>query len=458
MSISRRITWFSTVWLLVLLLIVNGGIYFLFEHLTGRAELERVSSQALAIVEAVRPDSIGTTIVPAELLAAYVTGEGMIRVIREDGSEAVTVTKNPAMRAIPRMYSVAQETEQIRYQGERIAMARFPAIWNDGTVVTLEYSEQMDTFQSTLATLRLVLVVASFIVLLPAFFAGRALSRILLQPIQALMQTMEGIRQSGTFKRIKVSTESKDELDQMGQTFNRMIELLENNYEKQQQFVSDASHELRTPLTVIESYANLLKRWGMTNPERLKEAVEAIHEESKRMKGLTQQMLSLVTGEQDRTVELEKLELSHIAKETAKKLQQTYEREIHVEADEKYVILGDEARIKQLLFILLENGLKYSNDSLTVTFSHTNECVQMEVSDQGIGIPEKDLPHVFERFFRVDKARSRQTGGSGLGLAIARTIVDAHRGKISVTSKEQVGTTFTVLLPMAIRKGGEVDE
>ncbi|TWI56180.1 sensor histidine kinase [Halalkalibacter nanhaiisediminis] len=454
MSISRRITWFSTVWLLVILLIVNSGIYFLFEQLTARAELERVSSQAQAIAEAAG----GETLQPADLFAAYVAGEGMIRVIREDGSEAVTITKNPAMRGISRMYSVAQGTEQIRYQGDRIAMARFPVIWNDGTVVTLEYSEKMDTFESTLATLRLVLVVASLLVLIPAFFAGRALSRLLLQPIQALMQTMEGIRKSGTFNRIEVSEESKDELDQMGQTFNRMIELLECNYEKQQQFVSDASHELRTPLTVIESYANLLKRWGMTNPERLKEAVEAILEESKRMKGLTQQMLSLATGEQDRTVELRKLELSLLAQETARKLQQAYERDIHIGTDETYTILGDEARIKQLLFILLENGLKYSNDSLTVTFSHYNEFVQMEVSDQGIGISEKDLPHVFERFFRVDKARSRQTGGSGLGLAIAKTIVDVHGGQISVISKEQVGTTFTVLLPMAIRKGGELDE
>ncbi len=136
----------------------------------------------------------------------------------------------------------------------------------------------------------------------------------------------------------------------------------------------------------------------------------------------------------------------------------TYEREILVHADEEYVILGDEARMKQLLFILLENGLKYSSDPLTVTFSLSNQCVQMDVSDQGIGIPEQDLPLVFERFFRVDKARSRQTGGSGLGLAIAKSIVDAHRGNIFVTSKEQIGTTFTVLLPMVKGKGGQEDE
>ncbi|MDT8859746.1 HAMP domain-containing histidine kinase [Alkalihalobacillus sp. MEB130] len=446
MSISRRITLFSTVWLFVLLLLVNSGIYFLFEHITREAELSRVSAQAQSIAEVIRPDR-GLTTGQTDLLTAYVPGDGMIRIIREDGSEATTITKNPALRAIPRFFTNAQQSELVQHNGKPFAMARYPLIWNDGSVVTLEYSEQMDTFESTLAILRVVLIVASLLVIVPAFFAGRALSRVLLRPIQSLIHTMEGIRKSGTFQRIEVSNQSKDELDQMGETFNRMIELLETNYDKQQQFVSDASHELRTPLTVIESYARLLKRWGMSDPDRLKEAVDAIYDESQRMKGLTKQMLSLATGEPDKTVELQRVDLSTVSRETAKKLAQAYEREILVKAQGDFFILGDEARIKQLLYILLENGLKYSSEALEMTLSHIDSDVKVDVTDYGIGIPEADLPHVFERFFRVDKTRSRQTGGSGLGLAIAKSIVEAHGGSISLTSQEEIGTTFVILLP-----------
>ncbi|NEU31477.1 HAMP domain-containing protein [bacterium LRH843] len=445
MNISKRITLYSTVWLFILLLIVNSGVYLLFGHLTVRAELARVSTQTEVIAEAVRPDRGNTR--PADLLAAYVPGNGMIRVIREDGKEAITITKDPALRMIPRIYSTAQETEKMTFQGNQLAVARFPLIWSDGTIVTLEYSEQMDTMKATLSILKVVLVVASLLVLLPAFLAGRELSRMILRPIYALMQTMERIRQSGTFQRIEVSEQSKDELDQMGLTFNRMIDLLETNYERQQQFVSDASHELRTPLTVIESYARLLNRWGMSDPGRLKEGVEAILEESMRMKELTQQMLTLATGEPDRSLALTKLDLTEIASNIARKLERTYDREIMINATESCEILGDQSRIKQLLFILLENGLKYSDRELLITLSHVDKFVQLEVVDQGIGIPQKDLPHVFERFFRVDKARSRMTGGSGLGLAIAKTIVDGHGGQISIKSKEQVGSTFNVLFP-----------
>ncbi|GAE25514.1 sensor histidine kinase [Halalkalibacter wakoensis JCM 9140] len=451
MSISRRIAWFSTVWLFVLLLVINGGVYFLFKYYTSEAELQRVTAQAQSISEAIRPDR-GLSTGQTELLTAYVPGDGMIRIIRNDNSEAITITKDPSFRSIPRNYTTAQQTEQMLHDNQTFAIAWFPVIWNDGSIVTLQYVERMDTYESTLSILRIVLLISSLLIMVPAFLAGRTLSQLLVKPIQSLTETMESIRKSGSFQRIHIENKSNDELDQMGHTFNKMIEMLENNYEKQQQFVSDASHELRTPLTVIESYSRMLKRWGMSDPDRLKEAVDAIYDESQRMKGLTIQMLSLASGELDQSLELKEIDLSLLTKETSKKLKQVYEREITVEACEPTIILADDAKMKQLLVILLENGLKYSSDELRIILSRVEGYVKVEVSDRGIGIPNQDIPHIFERFFRVDQARSRKTGGSGLGLAIAKTIVDAHGGKITVKSQEQVGTTFTILLPDLQRK------
>ena len=445
MSISKRITWFSTVWLFILLVLVNSGIYILFGQMTARVELERVSLQTQNIAEAIRTDRGGATNA-GDILRAYAPGNGLIRVIRENGEPFILTTKNFDLREMPAHYSIQQQTKQIQFNGDRYAVSYFPVIWNDGSVVTLEYSEQMTTYESTLATLRLVLFIASILVIVPVFLAGRALAKVILRPIQELTKTMENIRKKGTFERINVKEESKDEIDQLGKTFNEMIKLLEENFEKQQQFVSDASHELRTPLTVIESYANLLKRWGKSKPELLEEAIEAIAEESSRMKGLTKQMLALATGNQEK-VQLVELNISQLTIDIARRLELAFNRQIHVEVLSERFMNADEAQIKQLLFILLENGLKYSELPVYVEISEQERFVKINIRDQGIGIPERDLPHVFERFFRVDKARSRETGGSGLGLAIAKTIITSHNGQITVNSIEDVGTTFTVLLP-----------
>ncbi|MET1194104.1 histidine kinase dimerization/phospho-acceptor domain-containing protein, partial [Bacillus licheniformis] len=175
--------------------------------------------------------------------------------------------------------------------GHLYAISHTPVIWTNGEVVSLEVTEQLADVEQSLQTLKFILLIASLVILIPTIFAGRLLSKIILRPIKSLIHTMEEIQVSRTFKKIDLSSPSKDELDQMANTFNNMMDLLEENYKKQEQFVSDASHELKTPLTVVESYANMLKRWGMKRPDILEEAIEAIHSESLRMKQLTSQML-----------------------------------------------------------------------------------------------------------------------------------------------------------------------
>ena len=243
----------------------------------------------------------------------------------------------------------------------------------------------------------------------------------------------------------------------MGETFNKMIEILESNYEKQRRFISDASHELRTPLTVIESYTKLLKRWGKHDPHRLEEAINAIHDESIRMKNLTKQLLLLATNEQERATTLsEKINITAITMETAKKLSVAFDRDISVTTETEYFVLGSDFQLKQVLFILIENGLKYSKAPIQINIEKDKDYIKLHFIDKGIGIPAEDLPHIFNRFFRVDKTRSRQTGGSGLGLSIAKSIIDAHNGKIEVASTINEGTTFTLFLKEYKDTRGEI--
>jgi hypothetical protein len=208
-------------------------------------------------------------------------------------------------------------------------------------------------------------------------------------------------------------------------------------------------------LTVIEGYATMLKRWGMKEPDMLEEAVDAIYAEAVRMKTMTQQMLMLANPDEKSELTLQEVDLVKLSEETSKWMKRTYEHPITVHVREEQVLVCvDEQKIKQLLVILLDNALTYSSKPIQIEIEQQQRAVKISVIDQGVGIPAGDLPHIFDRFYRVDKARARETGGTGLGLSIAKRIVDAHGGEINVLSEEGRGTTFMVTLPKEVQISG----
>jgi hypothetical protein len=226
------------------------------------------------------------------------------------------------------------------------------------------------------------------------------------------------------------------------------MDILENNFEKQQQFVSDASHELKTPVTIIESYASMLKRWGMKDPILLEESVEAIYSEAVRMKEMTKQMLMLANQDTEWINDYQQVDFVSLSVETSKLIKSVYNQNISICTQyDRVVARADKQKMKQLLFILLDNALKYSYSAIKLYVGYKNDRVFFTVEDHGIGIPKEDITHIFDRFYRVDKARNRETGGTGLGLSIAKKIVDTHGGNIDVGSTEGVGTSFTVSIP-----------
>ncbi|NJP38506.1 sensor histidine kinase [Alkalicoccus luteus] len=446
MKLAQRMTLYSTGLLLLILIVVNIGIYLVFQQNLMEGEQNRTLEQARTMTEAVssQPDQN-----PASFLESYVSGDSMIRVISPEGSSLLTVTtQNTELATIPVTdpQPGREETRVFEFAGSSYAAAQVPLLWEEGAVVTLEVTEPMPMYEETLQILRFVLILATAVIVLPSFLAARSLSRFVLRPVQALVATMKQIEEQGTFKKIEPDTKRKDELADMGRTFNHMIDLLRENYEKQQQFVSDASHELKTPLTVIDSYAQLLKRRGRDKPEVVDEAVEAISSEAQRMKEMTNQMLALASGE-NRAVEKEPVRPGPVFADTARQLSVAYSRPVHVDADETAVIKGNELQLKQLAYLLIENALKYSSEDVSVSVKRGADGVTCTVTDKGIGIAEEDLPYIFDRFYRVDKARTRASGGTGLGLSIAKEITESHEGRIHVESKLEQGTTFTVLFP-----------
>ncbi|WP_078392678.1 sensor histidine kinase [Shouchella patagoniensis] len=449
MNIKNRITVFSTVFLLLVLLLANGSIYFVFQKVMRDEAVERTVTQMDTITEVLH--STDENLDMPRFLRAYLPADSMIRVISQDNASLLNVAPSTSseMTKLPAIYREGEHSEVSKIGETLYTVAVHPIIWENGEVATLELVEDQTAIANTMRVLQVILTIATLIILIPSFLGGRVLSKLIVNPIVSMIQTMEEIQKRGTFKHIPLEQKSNDELAKMAQTFNRMMDLLEANYNKQEQFVSDASHELKTPLTVVESYAKLLKRWGKEKPDVLDEAVEAIYSEAVRMKEMTQQMLLLAKDESQFTIDYEKMNITSVAKEAARNLEKAFQRSIVVEADEEEISLeGDAQKLKQVFFILLDNAIKYSSEPVNLSISRTASGVQLDIKDKGEGIPADEVDKVYDRFYRVDKSRTRETGGSGLGLPIAKRIVEAHHGKIKLSSVDGIGTTVTVHLPL----------
>jgi signal transduction histidine kinase len=223
---------------------------------------------------------------------------------------------------------------------------------------------------------------------------------------------------------------------------------------RQRSFIADASHELRTPLTLIRANAELLQRPSSTAEETGETAAEIIAE-TDRLNNLVSQLLTLARADADHSAfNMERIDLAKMASDTAHEMRLLAKRkQIAVESDTKgpVTVEGDDTRLRELITILIDNAIKYSDEgsSVKVSVEKADGQAHLIVSDNGRGIPTDALPRIFDRFYRADKARSREIGGTGLGLAIAKWIVDSHDGNIEIDSRQGEGTTVSIELPAA---------
>ena len=231
---------------------------------------------------------------------------------------------------------------------------------------------------------------------------------------------------------------------------NKLMARMRDSYRQKARFVSDASHELRTPIAVIRGYADMLDRWGKTDEKILDESIQAIKSESESMQHLVEQLLFLARGDSGRTpVERTDFSLTDMMKEACSESAMIDETHTYrLQAEEGVNAYGDASLLKQTVRILTENAKKYSPEGseivLGTKYKDGRPCFWVE--DRGIGMDSDAQTHMFERFYRADDSRARQTGGSGLGLAIAKWIVDRHGGRFEVVSRTGIGTRISVIL------------
>ena len=249
----------------------------------------------------------------------------------------------------------------------------------------------------------------------------------------------------------KIQMRGDDEYTTLATEFNKLTDRLQESEATQRQFVSDASHELKTPLASIKLLSDSILQNDM-DADTMREFVSDIGNESDRLTRMTQKLLTLSKADAQTTCEHEVVDLGETVRRVFRMLVPLADRtqiQLTASLDRGCYVLSMEDDAYQIIFNLVENGIKYNHagGSVHVTVRHTQDEAELLVEDTGMGIPQDAIEHIFERFYRVDKARSRQAGGSGLGLSIVHELVERNFGTIEVSSKEGEGTKFTVRMP-----------
>jgi heavy metal sensor kinase len=329
-----------------------------------------------------------------------------------------------------------------------------------GDAVLLFQASLQDT-EDTVALLQRIMIMAAAVVTVLSAAGAWFLTGRVLRPIDKMSERVRRITARDLNERLHI--DQRDEIGRLASTFDDMISRLQASFERQKRFASDASHELRTPLTVMQADISLALRRPRTTPE-YQRTLESAQEEVARLSRIVSELLTLTRLDTDvaliahEPVAIDELiegvvaGLRPLAKD--KSISLTYGIDMPV------TIMGDVTRLKQLFINLLDNAIAYTPEggSVYVGLISNADAVTITVSDTGIGIEPRHLPHVFERFYRADEARSRSREGTGLGLAIAQSVVQSHNGTIEVSSTAGLGTTFTVVLPLGYELPDEQTE
>ncbi|SHH68992.1 Signal transduction histidine kinase [Clostridium collagenovorans DSM 3089] len=365
-------------------------------------------------------------------------------------------------------YGELVETAERSFVFYPIETSKYTVVWDNGKTMVKEAKDFLYMLRQTVILLGIV----ELVFLLEEIIFGTAKVRRILKPLNEMAETASRLSNM-TFDEEKfqnledaiskispvISDErisiGDNELQGLEDAINKLLDRMRESYRQQARFVSDASHELRTPISVIQGYANMLDRWGKNDESVLEESITAIKCESENMKNLVEQLLFLARGVNGKTqLTIGRFSLNDMMKEVLEESRMIDKNHTYNYIDSEDIsILGDVALLKQTARILVENAAKYTEKdgfiTLRIGINDKGEAY-FSIQDTGIGIDEKDVAHIFERFFRADTARVRKDGGTGLGLSIAKWIVDSHRGYFSILSRKEIGTRITVFLPQKL--------
>lgn len=379
------------------------------------------------------------------LLNQLVNQKQSVRVLNEDGIEILRI--NDASD-FPKSFPLQTEEfvreeidgQVVFHKGSEIDFGLFKGY--------VQISHSLESFSQLMNYILIAMCIFALIALVLSALIAYTLSSVLLMPIKELRDEMQLAKQTNFSKTVSFEYDNEDEIGELLKIYKELMGEVSKTITRQDEFIHNVSHELRTPVQVVEGHLSLLNRWGKEDRSILDESLEISLLEIQKMKLLIEEMLKLARNEHENSME---------AASVITVLQQLQQSYLHLSPETTIEILGDEqvevlippTALEQILRNLIENAIKYNDKRpyIKVTVVNKLDQVQITVKDNGVGIPESLLPKIFERFFIVDEARTKNKGGSGLGLSIVNSLVTEYGGTISVTSEQDNGTNFYIILP-----------
>ena len=460
----RMALWYAAL-LAAALVLFGAASYVGLERYLQKSLEESLVKQARSIgdVLIVNINQSGQDYVNNEITEHYspeINGR-FIRVTRADGKPIFISglpkdgTFDPAHVPPPHLPVTQPFSHEVEMSdGHELLLHGLPYRASDGSQFLIEVAAPYNQIESVLRGLLLTFALGLPLIVALAIGGGYLLMRRALHPVDEIRQKAAQITSRNLGERLPV-VHTGDELERLAVDLNRMIERLETSFHQVNRFSADASHELRTPLTVLQGELESMARSSSNLPIEIRDTIGSALEETQRLAKIVENLLAisrLEAGEARK--QLERLDFAELARSTADQMRLlAEEKNIHLDCNgaEHVEVDADPARLKQVVVNLLDNAIKYTPERGKVSISVVKQDSRavLEVEDNGIGISADDLPHVFERFYRADKARSRQMGGTGLGLSIVRSICLAHGGRVTVNSTEGRGSLFRVELPLA---------
>jgi heavy metal sensor kinase len=467
----RLVVWYAAVLIGVFVLLgglMYGGLRLYLEQSLAQDQVRRAKQIGDTLLAKI--GSTGEAHVVSEINGWFApeTNDRFIRITRGDGS-VLYLSSSPRdarfdARTVP-AYRGAPEHK--RWQtgtdgsGAKLLIAAVPCrsdegsnfLVDEGSNFLVEVGASLEPVEAVLQRLIELLALALAVMVLVATAGGYFLIRRALAPVERIAGKAEQITLHNLRERLPVS-ESGDELQQLSISLNNMIARLDDAFQHNRRFIADASHELRTPLTIMRGELESIVDQTGHEPD-VQRTAASILEEVERLARIVEGLFAvsrLDAGEAQK--ECVPFDIAALATTTADQmclLAEDKEISIATDCHKEVVVEGDRARMKQVIVNLLDNAIKYTPNGghIGISVKTSDGRAVLEVEDNGIGIPAEARPHIFERFFRVDKARSREMGGAGLGLSIVKSICAAHGGRVDFSSSEGHGSRFRVELPLA---------
>lgn len=459
MSIRDRLTIIYTGIFLGAFLLFTFVVYQLpRQTLLGEidTDLQEVASEMLEETQVVTQRDVLSLFIPTQDESAFRRSNSFIMVV---GAEGNVLKRSDNLRGFtgildPQALQREMEAEGFRtleYDGQSVRVLTVPLrverVGEQELVGYLQVGRVIEDYD----TFNRLLIIAVFIglaALSASMFTVTWMAPKLFRPLENIAALARQISRADDLSRRLPDSGRQDEIGDLTIALNQTLERLETLFRTQQRFLADVSHELRTPLTTIRGNVDLMRRMGVADDSFL----DDIQAELERMTRLVNDLLLLARADVGTLpIERKPVALDTLVLDVFRQVSML-ERPVDVILDEvdQVSVLGDADRLKQLILNLADNAVKYTADGgeVHLALSKTETEAKVRISDTGIGISQEDLPYIFDRFYRVDKARTRAHGGSGLGLSIAKWVVEVHGGSIEVESEVSVGTTFRVTLPL----------